>query len=48
VARAAGIPDNIKNMHARAGGISEGDNAGADLDSIGHQAAQSQRSTTAR
>ena len=32
VARAAGIPDRVWNMDARAGGISEADDAGADLD----------------
>ena len=31
IARAAKIPDGIRNMDARAGGISEADDAGADL-----------------
>src|SRR5262249_46543888 len=30
VARAAGVPDQVWNMDARAGGISEADDAGAD------------------
>jgi hypothetical protein len=34
VARKAGIPDTVWNMDARAGGISEADDAGADLDMI--------------
>ncbi len=48
VARAAGIPDHIRNMDARAGGISEADEAGADLDAIRSAAGHSQASTTAR
>jgi hypothetical protein len=48
VARAAGIPDHIWNMDARAGGISEADDAGADLDSIRSAAGHSQASTTVR
>jgi hypothetical protein len=48
VARAAGIPAHVWNMDARAGGISEADDAGADLDDIRSSAAHAQASTTAR
>jgi integrase len=48
VARAAGVPDAVWNMAARAGGISEADDAGADLDFIRSAAGHSQASTTAR
>ncbi len=48
VARAAGVPDDVWNMDARAGGISEADDAGAELDDIRSSAAHSQASTTAR
>jgi hypothetical protein len=48
VARAAGLPDEVWNMDARAGGISEADDAGADLDSIRSMAGHTQASTTAR
>jgi hypothetical protein len=48
VARAAGVPDKVWNMDARAGGISEADDPGADLDSIRSAAGHSQASTTAR
>jgi hypothetical protein len=48
IARAAGIPDWIWNMDARAGGISEGDDAGADLDLLRSAAGHTQASTTAR
>ena len=48
VARVAGIPDALWNMDARAGGISEADDAGADLDSIRSAAGHSQASTTIR
>jgi hypothetical protein len=37
-----------RNMDARAGGISEADDAGADLDSIRSHAGHTQASTTAR
>jgi hypothetical protein len=47
-ARASGIPDHIWNMDARAGGISEADDAGADLDAIRSAAGHTQTSTTAR
>jgi hypothetical protein len=48
VAEAAGVPAGVWNMDARAGGISEADDAGAELDDIRSQAAHSQASTTAR
>lgn len=48
VATAAGIPKHIWNMDARAGGISEADDAGAELDHIRSAAAHAQSSTTAR
>jgi hypothetical protein len=48
VANAAGIPRSVWNMDARAGGISEADDAGADLDDIRSTAAHAQASTTAR
>jgi hypothetical protein len=48
VARAAGVPDHVWNMDARAGGISEGDDAGADLDMLRSSAGHTQTSTTAR
>jgi hypothetical protein len=48
VARAAGVPDHVWNMDARAGGISEGDDAGADLNMLRSAAGHTQASTTAR
>lgn len=48
VARAAGIPDHIKNMDARAGAISEADDALAPLDEIRSTAGHAQASTTTR
>lgn len=48
IARAAGIPNSVWNMDARAGGISEADDAGADLDAIRSTAGHSQASTTVR
>ncbi|WP_345822397.1 integrase [Methylobacterium fujisawaense] len=48
VARAAGIPDEVRNMDARAGGITEADDAGADFDSIKSTAAHANASTTQR
>lgn len=48
IARAAGIPDSVWNMDARAGGISEADDAGAELDAIRSAAGHSQASTTVR
>lgn len=48
IARAAGIPDHVFNMDARAGAITEAEEAGADLDMIRAAAAHTQASTTAR
>ncbi|NNM71409.1 integrase [Enterovirga aerilata] len=48
VARAAGVPDHVWNMDARAGAITEAEDAEADLDAIRSSAAHSQASTTAR
>jgi hypothetical protein len=48
VARAAGIPDHVWNMDARAGAITEAKDAGADLDHIRSTASHSQVSTTLR
>ncbi|HEY8566534.1 MAG TPA: tyrosine-type recombinase/integrase [Beijerinckiaceae bacterium] len=48
VARAAGIPDHVWNMDARAGAITEAEEAGADLDHIRAAAAHAQVSTTTR
>jgi integrase len=48
IARAAGIPGHIWNMDARAGAITEAENAGADLDQIRSAAAHTQMSTTQR
>lgn len=48
IARAAGIPDEVWNMDARAGAISEADDAGAELDLIRSAAGHMQASTTAR
>ncbi|GJD65636.1 integrase [Methylobacterium frigidaeris] len=48
VARAAGIPSHIWNMDARAGAITEAEDAGADLDHIRSAAAHSQAATTQR
>ena len=48
VARAAGIPDAVKNMDARAGAISEAVDGLAPLDEIRSTAGHSQASTTIR
>ncbi|MGC5781633.1 integrase [Methylobacterium sp. NFXW15] len=48
VARAAGVPDTVWNMDARAGAITEAEDAGADLDAIGSSAAHAQLATTLR
>ncbi|WP_157080589.1 hypothetical protein [Methylobacterium variabile] len=48
VAQAAGIPDEVRNMDARAGAITEGDEASADLESLKTVAAHATTSTTAR
>ncbi|MCJ2090432.1 hypothetical protein MKK88_31290 [Methylobacterium sp. E-005] len=39
VARAAGVPDHVRNMDARAGAITEAEDKGADLDHIRSAAA---------
>lgn len=48
VARAAGIPDDIWNVDARAGAIAEAEDAGADLDHVRSAAAHAQAATKAR
>jgi len=48
VARAAGIPDNVMNRDSRAGGVTEGSDAGADLEHLRHHASHSSTVTTAR
>ncbi|MFC6792691.1 hypothetical protein ACFQE0_25925 [Methylobacterium komagatae] len=48
VARAAGVPDNVWNMDAWAGAITEAEDAGADLDAIRSSAAHAQLATTLR
>ncbi len=48
ITEAAGIPDGVRNMDARAGAIPEGDEAGADLDSLKTVAAHATTSTTVR
>ena len=48
IARAAGIPDHVWNMDARAGAITEAEEAGVDLDLIRSAAAHSQAATTQR
>lgn len=46
--RAAGLPDAVWNMDARAGGIPEADDAGTERDDIRFVAGHSQMSTTVR
>ena len=48
VARAAGIPDDVMNRDSRAGGVTEGSDAGADLEHLRHHASHSSVTTTAR
>ncbi|WP_374330460.1 integrase [Aestuariivirga sp.] len=48
IAKLAGIPDSIRNMDARAGAITEAEDAGADLDEIRSAVGHTQASTTAR
>jgi hypothetical protein len=48
VARAAGIPDDVLNRDSRAGGVTEGSDAGADLEHLRHHASHSSAVTTAR
>lgn len=47
-ARAAGVPDSVWCMDSRAGGLSEADEAGADLNAMRHAATHAQASTTVR
>jgi len=47
-ARAAGVPDGVWNMDARAGGITEGSEAGADIEHLRHAATHTNTSTTSR
>ena len=47
-ARAAGVPDDVWCMDTRAGGLSEADEAGADLNAMRHAATHAQASTTVR
>lgn len=48
IARAAGIPDSVWNMDARAGAITEADDAGEDLDTIRGGVGHTQATTTVR
>lgn len=48
IARKAGIPDAVWNMDARAGAITEAEDAGADLDTIRGAVGHTQLATTAR
>jgi integrase len=48
VARVAGVPNGIWNMDARAGGVSEADDAGAELDDIRAQTGHTNPAMTAR
>ena len=48
IAKQAGVPNHVWNMDARSGGISEADDAGAEIDEIRSAAAHTQASTTAR
>ena len=48
MAKAAGSPDHVWNMDARAGAITDAEDAGADLDHIRSAAAHTQVSTTQR
>jgi hypothetical protein len=48
LARAAGLPDTVWNRDSRAGGITEGDNAGADPRDLRKHATHSDFQTTTR
>jgi integrase len=48
VARAAGIPDHVWNRDSRAGGVTEGGDAGASIDDLQQHASHANRQTTAR
>jgi hypothetical protein len=47
-ARAVGIPDALMNRDSRAGGATEGSDAGADLEHLRHQLNHSDAKTTSR
>jgi integrase len=46
IARAAGIPDDVWNRDSRAGGVTEGGDAGADIEDLRHHAGHSDTRTT--
>jgi len=46
IARAAGVPDNIWNRDSRAGGVTEGSDAGADMELLRHHASHRSLSST--
>lgn len=46
LARLADVPDNVKNMHSRAGAITEATDAGADIEKVRHAATHSNITTT--
>jgi hypothetical protein len=48
VARAAGIPDDVMSRDSHAGGVTEGSDAGADLEHLRHHASHRNPATTAR
>jgi hypothetical protein len=48
IADDAGIPDDVKNMHSRHGGLSEGSDAGIPLEHMRHAATHSDIATTQR
>jgi hypothetical protein len=48
VARAAGIPVAVQNRDSRAGGVTEGSDAGADLEHLRHHASHASAATTER
>ena len=48
IARAAGVPDNVRNMDTRSGAITEATDAGAQLEDVRHAATHSDISMTQR
>lgn len=48
IARAVGIPDSVWNRDSRAGGVTEGSDAGADIEHLRHHATHSDVATTGR
>jgi hypothetical protein len=48
IARKAGVPDHIWNRDSRAGGVTEGSDAGADLEHLRHHANHKNAATTTR